>query len=147
MTVKKPAASTPLWGEKPYRSLDYEWKKQYGEKIYKVSLNGGMTCPNRDGTVGSGGCIFCSAGGSGDFAADAAFPSENRSNPRKKSSGRSFRRSILWLTSRLIPTLMLRWTISGKFSPRPSHTRISWPFPSAPGLTACPTMYSIFFLP
>lgn len=43
MTVKKPAASTPLWGEKPYRSLDYEWKKQYGEKIYKVSLNGGMT--------------------------------------------------------------------------------------------------------
>lgn len=59
---------------------------------------------------------------------DAAFPSENRSNPRKKSSGRSFRRSILWLTSRLIPTLMLRWTISGKFSPRPSHTRISWPF-------------------
>lgn len=49
-------------GEKPYRSLDYEWKKQYGEKIYKVSLNGGMTCPNRDGTVGSGGCIFCSAG-------------------------------------------------------------------------------------
>lgn len=46
MTVKKPAASTPLWGEKPYRSLDYEWKKQYGEKIYKVSLNGGMTCPN-----------------------------------------------------------------------------------------------------
>ena len=71
MTVKKPAASTPLWGEKPYRSLDYEWKKQYGEKIYKVSLNGGMTCPNRDGTVGSGGCIFCSAGGSGDFAADA----------------------------------------------------------------------------
>ena len=71
MTVKKPAASTPLWGEKPYRSLDYEWKKQYGEKIYKVSLNGSMTCPNRDGTVGSGGCIFCSAGGSGDFAADA----------------------------------------------------------------------------
>ena len=71
MTVKKTAASTPLWGEKPYRSLDYEYKKQYGEKIYKVSLNGGMTCPNRDGTIGSGGCIFCSAGGSGDFAADA----------------------------------------------------------------------------
>lgn len=71
MTVKKTAASTPLWGEKPYRSLDYEYKKQYGEKIYKVSLNGGMTCPNRDGTVGNGGCIFCSAGGSGDFAADA----------------------------------------------------------------------------
>ena len=59
-----------LWGDKPYRSLDYHLKERYGEKIYKVSLNGGMTCPNRDGTLGKGGCIFCSAGGSGDFAGD-----------------------------------------------------------------------------
>lgn len=58
------------WGDKPYRSLDFEWKGRYGEKIYKVSLNAGMTCPNRDGTLGTGGCIFCSAGGSGDFAGD-----------------------------------------------------------------------------
>ena len=62
-----------LWGEKPYRSLDYHLRERYGEKIYKVSLNGGMTCPNRDGTLGSRGCIFCSAGGSGDFAGDAAM--------------------------------------------------------------------------
>lgn len=62
---------TPLmWEDKPYRSLNYHWKQRYGEKIYKVSLNGGMTCPNRDGTLGNRGCIFCSAGGSGDFAAD-----------------------------------------------------------------------------
>lgn len=59
-----------MWGEKPYRSLDFQLKQQFGEKVYKLSLNGGMTCPNRDGTVGVGGCIFCSAGGSGDFAAD-----------------------------------------------------------------------------
>lgn len=59
-----------MWGEKPYRSLDFQLKQQFGEKVYKLSLNGGMTCPNRDGTVGTGGCIFCSAGGSGDFAAD-----------------------------------------------------------------------------
>lgn len=39
----------------------------YGKKMYKLSLNGGMTCPNRDGKVGTGGCLFCSAGGSGDF--------------------------------------------------------------------------------
>ena len=45
-------------------------KEKYGHKVYKLSLNGGMTCPNRDGTIGTGGCIFCSAGGSGDFAAD-----------------------------------------------------------------------------
>jgi radical SAM protein (TIGR01212 family) len=42
----------------------------FGEKIYKISLNGGMTCPNRDGRLGTGGCIFCSEGGSGDFAVD-----------------------------------------------------------------------------
>lgn len=60
------------WDEKPYHSLDYELKKRCGEKIYKLSLNGGMTCPNRDGHVGSRGCIFCSEGGSGDFAGNAA---------------------------------------------------------------------------
>lgn len=60
------------WGDKPYHSLDYELKHQYGEKIYKIALDAGMTCPNRDGTLGTGGCIFCSAGGSGDFASPAA---------------------------------------------------------------------------
>ncbi len=40
---------------------------KYGEKVYKISINAGMTCPNRDGTLGTGGCIFCSEGGSGDF--------------------------------------------------------------------------------
>lgn len=57
------------WGEKRYHSLDYYLKETYGEKLYKLALNGGMTCPNRDGTLGNRGCIFCSAGGSGDFAA------------------------------------------------------------------------------
>lgn len=56
------------WGEKRYHSLDYHLKHTYGEKLYKLALNGGMTCPNRDGTLGDRGCIFCSAGGSGDFA-------------------------------------------------------------------------------
>lgn len=60
--------SVQRWGEKPYHSLDYELKKRFGEKIYKVSLDGGFTCPNRDGTLGTGGCIFCSSAGSGDFA-------------------------------------------------------------------------------
>ena len=60
-----------IWGEKPYRSLDWQLKTQFGEKVYKLALNGGMSCPNRDGKVGRGGCIFCSEGGSGDFAADS----------------------------------------------------------------------------
>ena len=58
------------WLGKPYYSLDAYLKKEFGEKVYKLSLDGGMTCPNRDGTCGTRGCIFCSAGGSGDFAGD-----------------------------------------------------------------------------
>lgn len=56
------------WGDKPYHSLNYYLKQTFGEKIYKLALDGAMTCPNRDGTLGTGGCIFCSGGGSGDFA-------------------------------------------------------------------------------
>ena len=59
------------WGEKRYHSLDYELKQMFKEKVYKIALNGGMTCPNRDGHVGTGGCIFCSSQGSGDFAGSA----------------------------------------------------------------------------
>lgn len=51
-----------------YNSLNEKLKKQFGCKVYKLSLSGGMTCPNRDGTVGTRGCIFCSEKGSGDFA-------------------------------------------------------------------------------
>lgn len=51
-----------------YYSLNRWLREQFGEKVYKLALDGGMTCPNRDGTLGTGGCIFCSAGGSGDFA-------------------------------------------------------------------------------
>lgn len=56
------------WHGKPYYSLDAYCKNTYGEKLYKTALNAGLTCPNRDGTLGNRGCIFCSAGGSGDFA-------------------------------------------------------------------------------
>lgn len=53
-----------------YYSLNEYLKKTFGEKVYKISLNGGMTCPNRDGTLSNKGCIFCSKGGSGEFSAD-----------------------------------------------------------------------------
>lgn len=52
-----------------YRSFNDEMKSRFGCKIYKLALSGGMTCPTRDGTLGTRGCIFCSARGSGDFAA------------------------------------------------------------------------------
>lgn len=57
------------WNGKPYHSLDFELKSRFGQKVYKIALDGRMTCPNRDGTLGTRGCIFCSKGGSGDFAA------------------------------------------------------------------------------
>lgn len=50
------------------RRLSEALQEQYGEKLYKLSLTSGCTCPNRDGTVGTGGCAFCSEGGSGEFA-------------------------------------------------------------------------------
>lgn len=54
-----------------FYSVNEYYKKIFGHKVYKLSLNAGMTCPNRDGTLGVKGCIFCSEGGSGDFAASA----------------------------------------------------------------------------
>lgn len=71
--INTPDRNPEKWGEKPYHSLDYMLRRTFGEKVYKVTLNGGMTCPNRDGKIGTRGCIFCSAGGSGDFAANAAL--------------------------------------------------------------------------
>ena len=57
-----------MWLDKRYHSLDYELKARYGRKLYKIALDGNFSCPNRDGSLGYGGCIFCSAGGSGEFA-------------------------------------------------------------------------------
>lgn len=57
----------------PYRSLNEYYRNLFGKKTAKISLDGGFTCPNRDGTLSTGGCIFCSEGGSGDFAEDAAL--------------------------------------------------------------------------
>lgn len=59
-----------LWGDKRYHTLNYYYRNMYGEKVFKVSLDAGFTCPNRDGAVAKGGCIFCSSRGSGDFAGD-----------------------------------------------------------------------------
>ena len=52
-----------------YYSLNEYLKNTFGEKVYKISLDGGMTCPNRDGKIDTRGCIFCSRGGSGEFSA------------------------------------------------------------------------------
>lgn len=69
------------WNDKPYHSLDYEMKQRFGTKIYKTALDGGMTCPNRDGSLGTRGCIFCSAGGSGEFAEPLPFKTPAHFSP------------------------------------------------------------------
>lgn len=51
-----------------YRTLNAHYQEKFGCKVYKLSIDGGFSCPNRDGTLGTGGCIFCNESGSGDFA-------------------------------------------------------------------------------
>lgn len=58
------------WGCKRYYSLNYFLRQKFGTKVFKISLDGGFSCPNRDGTISTEGCIYCSEKGSGDFAGD-----------------------------------------------------------------------------
>ena len=90
------------WGEKPYHSLDYELKQRFGEKVYKLTLNGGMSCPNRDGKISFGGCIFCSEGGSGDFASAACLSIPDQiQDAKKRLAKKTSRQSV----HRLLPGL------------------------------------------
>lgn len=57
-----------FWGDKRYHTWSYHLKEMFGEKVFKVMLDAGFTCPNRDGLITTGGCTFCSTRGSGDFA-------------------------------------------------------------------------------
>ena len=57
-----------------YNSFNNAMRKRFGGKVYRLSLSTGCTCPNRDGRCGTGGCIFCSEGGSGEFAQSSVLP-------------------------------------------------------------------------
>lgn len=60
----------PQWTGKRYHSLNHHLRQKFGQKVFKISLDGGFSCPNRDGSKSVGGCFFCSLRGSGDFAGD-----------------------------------------------------------------------------
>ena len=60
--------------EKHYNTLNNYYKFKYNKKVFKISLNGNFTCPNKDGKKGYGGCSYCSSLGSGDFAGDVLKP-------------------------------------------------------------------------
>lgn len=55
------------WGDKKYNNLNFYLKEKFGEKVYKLCVDGGFTCPNRDGKISTKGCIFCNEKGAGDF--------------------------------------------------------------------------------
>lgn len=79
----------------PYYSANMYYRELFHEKIYKISLNAGLSCPNRDGLIDTRGCIFCSAGGSGDFAADPMLDINSQLNSAvsqvaSKYTGNSF---------------------------------------------------------
>lgn len=73
-----------MWEDKRYHTLNYELKKVFGKKVIKLSLDGGFTCPNRDGTVGCRGCIFCGEEGSGEFTSSRALSIEEQIEEQKR---------------------------------------------------------------
>lgn len=73
-----------IWGEKKFNNIDYYLKEKFGEKIFKVSLDGGFICPNRDGTLSYKGCIFCSESGSGEFTGNRKNSITNQINEQIK---------------------------------------------------------------
>ncbi len=101
------------WDGRPYHSLDYELKKRFGEKVYKVALEGGMTCPNRDGTLDTRGCSFCSGAGSGDFAASKKLSITRQIDDgirfisRRKQTGRRFIAYLQSFTNTYAPVEIL----------------------------------------
>ena len=108
-----------------YLKIGDIWKEKYGEKVYKISLTAGCTCPNRDGTKGVGGCIFCSEKGSGDFAQSGFLPIAQQIEQAKrlveKKGGKKF---IAYFQS---------YT---KFLPKLPLCRKSWNLPLPQGVIA-----------
>ena len=78
-----------------YNSLNNYLRNKFGKKVYKISIDGGFTCPNRDGKIATGGCIFCSAKGSGDFATSKSLSitqqiEQGKERVRSKTKDNSF---------------------------------------------------------
>lgn len=79
------------------KTLNQYLKEKYGCKVYKLSISAKVTCPNRDGTLGSRGCIFCSEGGSGDFAANANLPIRQQIAEAKEKVSKKIKGKALYI--------------------------------------------------
>ncbi|WP_312832233.1 TIGR01212 family radical SAM protein [Sedimentibacter saalensis] len=82
-----------MWNDKNYHTLDYEMKGFFGEKAIKLSIDGGFTCPNRDGTIGVRGCIFCSERGSGDFNSESCKSISEQISEQREIMSRKWKSS------------------------------------------------------
>ena len=105
-----------------YHSFDRAMRGRFGCKVYKLSLDGGFGCPNRDGTVGARGCSFCSARGSGEFAASAWLPIEEqlacaRARGAHKNPGGKYIASFQSYTNTYAPPERLRSLFSAAAAP------------------------------
>ena len=105
-TSLRPAPT--LWGDKRFHTWNYEMRDQFQEKVFKVMLDAGFTCPNRDGTIAKGGCTFCAPAAPvilPDDGGTILLPSSTPSVTGGTRSGRAPNTSVI---SKPIPTLMLR---------------------------------------
>ena len=109
----------------PYRSLNSYLREQFGEKVYKLALDGGFSCPTRDGTKGSRGCIFC-AGGSGDFAVPVnADITEAIENAKAVVGGKGAKKYIAYYQSH-----------TGTYAPLETLRRLYWKTIQNPDIVA-----------
>lgn len=128
------------WHGKPYYSLDAYCKNTYGEKLFKVSLNAGLSCPNRDGSLGSRGCIFCSGGGSGDFAAPLFTPSSLGQQGSEKAFEEACQKSLSMMSQKntgqkYIPYFQAYTNTYGPVSYLEKIYRLALSHPSAAGIS------------
>ena len=95
-----------------YRTLSDHYREKFGCKVYKLSIDAGFTCPNRDGTCGTGGCIFCSGRGSGDFAPTGGSVTEQleqaKSRVAAKNKGGKYMAYFQAFTNTYAPAETLR---------------------------------------
>lgn len=135
------------WNDKPYHSLDYMLRERYGEKVYRVALNGGMSCPNRDGTLGKKAASSAARAEAEILQQTPLFPLQSRSTHRSKVSLPNARFINISPIFRHIQTHMLLWNTCVRSSQKPSPIRISWHCPLVPDRTVWEMMYWSFFIP
>lgn len=114
-----------------YYSVNKYIKERFGEKAYKVSLDGGFTCPTRDGTLGTRGCVFCSARGSGDFSANPGLSiteqieqGKNQVIKKMKGKGRGAARKFIAYFQAFTATYAKVDVLEAKFKEALSHPEI-----------------------